>query len=187
MRIKPALKTAYLRPRLIESVQAMHGKTLIERMIFLSCLLIAVPASRAADFEGKVVGVLDGDTIEVLYEKKTERVRLYGIDCPEKWQAFGQKAKQATSSLVFGKEVEVETHGKDKHRRTLGTVFHDGLNVNQSLVKEGWCWWFSKSVPKDTGLKQFEQEAQDAKKGLWADPNPVPPWLYRRLDAGAYP
>jgi endonuclease YncB( thermonuclease family) len=141
----------------------------------------------AADFNGKVIAVLDGDTIEVLHEKKPERIRLYGIDCPEKWQAFGQKAKQATSSLVFRKDVRVETHGRDKHRRTLGTVFQGEVNVNQELVKNGWCWWFSKYVPKDTLLKQFEQEAKEAKKGLWADPNPTPPWLYRRLDAGAYP
>jgi micrococcal nuclease len=102
-------------------------------------------------------------------------------------QAFGQKAKQATSSLLFGKDVRIESHGRDKHRRTLGTVFDGDLNVNQELVKEGWCWWFRKFVPKDPTLKQLEQEVKDAKKGLWADPNPVPPWLYRRLEFGAYP
>src|SRR5688500_13170545 len=101
----------------------MNGRTLLKGMVFLSCLLMVVPAGIAADFGGKVIGVLDGDTIDVLREKKTERIRLYGIDCPEKGQAFGQKAKQATSSLVFGKEVRIESHGRDKHRRTLGTVF----------------------------------------------------------------
>jgi micrococcal nuclease len=167
----------------------MDHKTLIHGTVIL-CLLVLVPAGMAANFEGKVIGVLDGDTIEVLHEKKTQRIRLYGIDCPEKWQSFGEKAKQATSSLLFGKDVRIETHGRDKHRRTLGTVFQGEVNVNQTLVREGWCWWFSKYskyVPKDQVLKQFEQEAKDAKKGLWADPNPVPPWLYRRLDAGAYP
>jgi micrococcal nuclease len=94
----------------------------------------------------------------VLHEKKPECIRLYGIDFPEKGQAFGQKAKQATSSLLFGKEVRIESHGRDKHRRTLGTVFDGDLNVNQELVKEGWCWWFRKFVPKDQTLKQFEQE-----------------------------
>ena len=83
--------------------------------------------------------------------------------------------------------MRVEKHGRDTHRRILGTVFHGDVNMNQILVKEGWCWWFRKYVPKNTVLKQFEQEAKDAKKGLWADPNPVPPWLYRRLDSGAYP
>jgi endonuclease YncB( thermonuclease family) len=148
---------------------------------------MVVPVGSAADFEGKVISVLDGDTIEVLHDKKPERIRLYGIDCPEKGQPFGQKAKQATSALLFGKDVKIESHGTDKHRRTLGTLFDGNLNVNQQLVKDGWCWWFSKYVPKDAVLKQLEQEAKDAKKGLWADSDPVPPWLYRRLDAGAYP
>jgi endonuclease YncB( thermonuclease family) len=165
----------------------MYGKILIEAVASLLALIIIVAPAIAADFKGQVIRVLDGDTIEVLHEKKPERIRLYGIDCPEKGQAFGQKAKQATSSLLFGKDVRIETHGRDKHRRTLGTVFDGDLNVNQELVKEGWCWWFRKFVPKDLTLKQFEQEAKEAKKGLWADPNPVPPWLYRRLEMGAYP
>jgi micrococcal nuclease len=165
----------------------MQTKRFVAGPAFLCCLLMVAPAGMAADFEGKVIGVLDGDTIEVLHDYKPERIRLYGVDCPEKGQAFGQKAKQATSSLLFGKDVRVVGHGRDKHRRTLGTVFQGEVNVNQELVKEGWCWWFSKYVPKDSVLKQFEQEAKKAKKGLWADPNPVPPWLYRRLDKGAYP
>jgi micrococcal nuclease len=162
-------------------------KIVIEAVSSLWCLLLVVGPGIAADFEGEVIRVLDGDTIEVLHEKHPERIRLYGIDCPEKGQSFGQKAKQATSSLLFGKDVRIETHGRDKHRRTLGTVFDGDLNVNQELVKEGWCWWFRKFVPKDQTMKQFEQAAKDAKKGLWADPNPVPPWLYRRLESGAYP
>jgi endonuclease YncB( thermonuclease family) len=165
----------------------MDGKILIEAVASLLALFMVVAPARAADFNGEVIRVLDGDTIEVLHEKKAERIRLYGIDCPEKGQAFGQKAKQATSSLLFGKDVRIESHGRDKHRRTLGTVFDGDLNVNQELVKEGWCWWFRKFVPKDQTLKQFEQEAKEAKKGLWTDPNPVPPWLYRRLEMGAYP
>ena len=165
----------------------MDSKRLTTGVAFLWCSLAIGTPSIAADFEGKVISVLDGGTIEVLHDHKPERIRLYGIDCPEKRQAFGQKAKQATSSLLFGKEVRIESHGRDEHRRTLGTVFDGDLNVNQELVKEGWCWWFRKFVPKDQTLKQFEQEAKEAKKGLWTDPNPVPPWLYRRLEMGAYP
>lgn len=107
----------------------MIGKALIQGMGILWCLLIVVGPGMAADFKGEVIRVLDGDTIEVLNEKHPERIRLYGIDCPEKGQAFGQKAKQATSSLLFGKDVRIESHGRDKHRRTLGTVFDGDLNV----------------------------------------------------------
>ena len=76
--------------------------------------LVVHLGSALADFSGPVVSVLDGDTIEVLHKKRPERIRLSGIDCPEKGQPFGEKAKQATPALVFGKEVTVQTHGKDK-------------------------------------------------------------------------
>ena len=142
----------------------------------------------AADFFGPVVGVLDGDTIEVLRSQHPERIRLHGIDCPEKGQAFGQRAKQATSELVFSKEVTLHTHGKDKYRRTIADVLlPDGTNVNQRLVQDGWCWWYEKQAPKDLALQQSQQEAKEAKRGSWVDANPVPPWLYRRLHSGVYP
>ena len=76
----------------------------------------------AADFTGPVVSVLDGDTIEVLNGHHADRIRLNGIDCPEKGQAFGQRAKQAASALAFGKEVTLQTHGYDKYKRTLADV-----------------------------------------------------------------
>jgi micrococcal nuclease len=127
-----------------------------------------------------VVGVLDGDTIEVLHYTHPERVRLSGIDCPEKGQAYGNNAKHATSALVFGKEVMLQTHGQDKYRRTLADVLLlDGTNVNHRLVKDGWCWWYRKYAPGDKELENLEQEAREAKKGLWADPHSVPPWVYR--------
>ena len=90
----------------------MDGKILIEAVVSLLALLMVVAPATAADFKAEVIRVLDGDTIEVLHEKKPERIRLYGIDCPEKGQPFGQKAKQATSSLLFGKDVRIESHGE---------------------------------------------------------------------------
>jgi micrococcal nuclease len=151
-------------------------------------LFVLHPSGAHAGFVGPVVSVLDGDTIEVLHNTTPERVRLIGIDCPEKGQAFGNRAKQVTSALVFGRDVILQTHGQDKHRRTLADVFlKDGTHVNHELVKEGWCWWYQKYAPKDLVLQQLEQEAKEHKKGLWAEPNPVPPWLYRRLRSGAYP
>ena len=102
----------------------------------------------AASFTAPVVSVLDGDTIEVLNGHHAERIRLSGIDCPEKGQAFGNKAKHAASALVFGKQVTLQTHGYDKHKRTLADVIlRDGTNVNHELVKEGWCWWYRKYAP----------------------------------------
>jgi endonuclease YncB( thermonuclease family) len=111
----------------------MDGKIFIEAVASLLALFMVVAPATAADFKGEVIRVLDGDTIEVLHEKKPERIRLYGIDCPERGQAFGQKAKQATSLLLFGKEVRIERHGRDKHRRTMGTVFDGDLNVTPGI------------------------------------------------------
>lgn len=144
-------------------------------------ILICYPSIVSADFFAQVVSVLDGDTIEVLHNSRAERIRLQGIDCPEKGQAYGKKAKQAASSLVFGKEVTVQTHGFDKYGRTIGDVLlFDGRMLNRELVKDGWCWWYRKYAPSDTVLERLEKEAREAKKGLWNDPAPIPPWVYRK-------
>jgi len=85
-------------------------------------LLVAPGELWAADFSGSVVSVLDGDTLEVLHNNRAERIRLSGIDCPEKGQAYGNNAKHAASDLAFGKDVTIQTHGYDKYTRTLGDV-----------------------------------------------------------------
>jgi endonuclease YncB( thermonuclease family) len=139
----------------------------------------------AAEFTGEVVSVLDGDTIEVLNGHHADRIRLSGIDCPEKGQAYGNNAKHAASDLAFGKDVTIQTHGHDKYTRTLGDVIlPDGLNLNQELVKQGWCWWYRKYAPGDTALEQLENEAREARRGLWADTNPMPPWEWRHRGEG---
>ncbi|MEO7859510.1 MAG: thermonuclease family protein [Nitrospirales bacterium] len=138
-----------------------------------------------ADFSGSVVSVLDGDTIEVLNGHRANRIRLSGVDCPENGQAYGKKAKQAASALVFGKEVTLRTHGYDKYKRVLGDVIlPDGMNLNHELVKQGWCWWYREYAPGDTELERLEVEARGAKKGLWVDPAPIPPWVYRKARKG---
>jgi endonuclease YncB( thermonuclease family) len=86
------------------------------------------------------------------------------------------RAKQAASALVFGKEVILNTFGKDKYGRTIAEVLlQDGTNVNHTLLKDGRCWWYRKYAPGDTVLEQLETEAREVQKGLWADPHPVPP------------
>lgn len=147
----------------------------------LLVLFVLVSVSEAFAFTGPVVSVIDGDTIEVLHNQHPERIRLHGIDCPEKGQAYGNKAKQATSALVFGKEVTLQTHGKERYGRTIADVLlADGTNVNHELVKDGWCWWYRKYAPKDIELKTLEEQARQSKKGLWGERAPVPPWEWRR-------
>lgn len=148
------------------------------RVIILS-LLLASPGL-AGEFSGSVVGVLDGDTIKVVHDHQEERIRLSGIDCPEKGQAYGQRAKQATSERVFGKAVTLQTFGKDRYGRTIADVIlPDGDNLNQILVKEGMCWWYRKYAPGNMVLAELETEARRKRMGLWAEAQPIPPWQWR--------
>ncbi len=127
-----------------------------------------------------MVGVTDGDTITVMHNGVGERIRLNGIDCPEKRQAFGNRAKQFASALVFGKTVTVQDHGRDRYGRTIGDVrLPDGRVLNHELVQEGLAWWYRKYAPDDGTLAQLEADATAAKRGLWADAEPVPPWAWR--------
>jgi micrococcal nuclease len=76
--------------------------------------------------------------------------------------------------------VTIQTHGYDKYKRTLANVIlPDGMNLNQELVKDGWCWWYRKYAPGNVTLEQLDTEAREARKGLWANPHPVPPWEWR--------
>lgn len=135
----------------------------------------------AAEFTGHVVGVTDGDSLRVMHNGRAEPVRLVGIDCPEKGQAFGKRAKQATAALAFDRDVIVLSVGKDRYRRTLATiVLPDGRNLNHELVRDGWCWWFRQYAPFDEDLERLEHDAREKKRGLWIDPAPTPPWVYRK-------
>ena len=114
---------------------------LVQGVLLHFLLSLWFPIVTIAGFTGPVVSVLDGDTIEVLRNHYPQHVHLSGIDCPEKGQAFGIRAKQAASVLVFGREIILQTDGQDNYGRTLGDVFlRYGTKVNQELVKDGWCW-----------------------------------------------
>jgi endonuclease YncB( thermonuclease family) len=154
--------------------------TCLRSLLALSLALVVFVTHALADFSGKVVGVSDGDTITVLRERTPVKVRLYGIDCPESGQDFGSRAKLFTSELVFGKVVTVIPHDTDRYGRTVAdVVLPDGRSLNQELVKAGLAWWYRKYAPNIGTLSQLEREARDAQRGLWSQPNPVPPWEWR--------
>jgi micrococcal nuclease len=135
------------------------------------------PATTAGD---KVVGVKDGDTFELLRNGQTLTVRLFGVDTPEKNQAYGQRSKQFASDLAFGKTVRLIEHNKDRYGRTVGTIMlPDGRNLNEELVREGYAWHY-KAYSNDTRLANLEADARRFKRGLWQDPNPTPPWEFRK-------
>jgi micrococcal nuclease len=159
----------------------------IDIRIFCTGLSLFPALCFAADFSGPAVSVLDGDTIEVLHNNLPERIRLNGIDCPEKGQPFGKKAKLFTSTLVYGKEVTIQVIRKDRHGRTVAdVVLLDGANVSRELVKAGLAWWY-RQYSKDESLGALEEEARQDKRGLWADPSPIPPWKFRRPNQGRAP
>ncbi|MEX0997613.1 MAG: thermonuclease family protein [Flavobacteriaceae bacterium] len=130
--------------------------------------------------EGKVIKIADGDTFTLIFDNGFDvRVRLNGIDSPEKKQAFSKRAKQSLSNLIYDKEVKVYYGSKDRYGRVLGEVFVNDLNVNHEMVRRGMAWHF-KRYSDDETLAQLEIEARKNKTGLWADPNAVAPWEFRR-------
>ncbi|MFN8657211.1 MAG: thermonuclease family protein [Candidatus Obscuribacterales bacterium] len=141
----------------------------------------ALPQSvQAADFKGKVVTVIDGDTLMILNGQTPQKVVLYAIDCPEIGQDAGTTAKEFTAGRVLKKEVTVKDHGRDNYGRTIGEVIlDDGTNLNKELVTSGLAWWTKKFAPEATDYRDLERSARTEKKGLWVAVEPVPPWIYR--------
>ena len=149
------------------------------------CVLLAVPAS-AAVIEGRVVAVADGDTVTVLdARKRQQKVRLTGIDAPEKRQPFGEASRQHLAGLVFGRAVEARCPKRDRYGRWLCKLRVDGRDANFAQLAAGMAWHY-KAYGKDQGLFDFtgyaliELEARYRRRGLWADPRPQAPWAFRR-------
>jgi endonuclease YncB( thermonuclease family) len=147
----------------------------------LLLLGLAPTLGRAADFPAKVVGISDGDSLTVLKADKTQvKIRLHAIDAPESGQDFATRSKQATSELAFGKTVTVRPTSTDRYGRTVAeVVLPDGRSLNRELVRAGMAWWFREYAPNDRELERLESEAREAKRGLWAQSNPIPPWDWR--------
>ena len=142
--------------------------------LFLPVLVVA-----SNIHEGKVVKVVDGDTLTILVDKQQLKIRLSDIDTPERKQPFGTKAKQALSDLAFGKQARVIEVTTDRYGRIVGRVYVEGIDVNRELVAQGYAWVYRK-YSDDAELLRLESEAKQKGLGLWAEPNPIPPWEWRR-------
>ncbi|WP_437187883.1 thermonuclease family protein [Planctomicrobium sp. SH668] len=129
--------------------------------------------------QGKVVAVTNGDTVNVLIDRTEVKVRLEGIDAPERKQAFGSQAKQHLSDLVFGETVQLHVTGKDRYRRILGTLVSDGVDINLQMITGGMAWHYE-YYNSEKRYAAAQVEAKEAKRGLWADPMPLPPWEFRK-------
>jgi endonuclease YncB( thermonuclease family) len=159
--------------------------------IFLSLLLIFlnfafVNANAENILQGKVVSVADGDTITVLDVNKTQhKIRLQGIDAPEKAQAFGEKSKQSLHDMVHGKTVQVFFTKTDKYGRIVGKVFLDTQDICHQQIKSGLAWHYKKyqnEQPQEdqSAYSASELTAKSQRLGLWSDASPIAPWDYRK-------
>lgn len=131
-------------------------------------------------FEARCVKVYDGDTIEVMAGgPKSLRVRLHAIDAPEKSQPFSNVARQRTRELVEGKRVRVEVRDRDQYDRLVARVYIDGRDLSEQLIREGLAWHYTR-YSSEIALGSAQRDARKARRGLWQDPDPEPPWEFRR-------
>lgn len=131
---------------------------------------------------GKVVHIADGDTLTLLDASNVQhRIRLYGIDAPEHNQAFGTKAKAALAGKVAGREVEVENTATDRYGRIVGKVYLDGRLINEEMVADGWAWDYVQ-YDRQHEFAAAESAARIARRGLWSDSAPTPPWEFRKAE-----
>lgn len=159
---------------------------MIKRLVgALICALLALSA-QADTIAGRVVAIADGDTITVLdANHQQHKVRLAGIDAPEKKQPFGDRSKQHLAQMVFNKAVTVEWKKQDRYGRTVGKALVNGIAANLEQIKAGMAWWYEKYRREQSERDQYlysahEQEAKAKRAGLWADPAPVEPWAWRK-------
>ena len=153
---------------------------------FILISLLAYSSVQAGVITGTVVRITDGDTVVVLDANKVQyKIRLVGIDAPEKKQAYGQKSKENLSNLVAGKYVVVEYDKLDRYKRVLGKILLSGKDMNLEQVASGMAWHYKKYQGEQSQADRImyseaEVDARDARRGLWQDHDPIPPWEYRK-------
>jgi endonuclease YncB( thermonuclease family) len=156
------------------------------KKLILIFILFLSNFANAKTMEGLVVGVADGDTITVLdQQKNTYKIRLQGIDAPEKKQAFGEKSKQSLHDLVHSKQVRIEYDKEDKYGRIVGKVTVEDVDVCLQQLVLGMAWHYKKyqneqSVSDRALYSETELKSQSLKLGLWSDDTPMPPWEFRK-------
>jgi len=155
------------------------------RNALVSLLLALACTANAETITGRVVAVVDGDTITVLDANKVQhKIRLSGIDAPEKKQPFGSRSKESLAELAFDKKVNVETSKRDRNGRQIGKVLVNGRDVNLVQVERGMAWFYREYqrelASNDRRLYEAAEVAAKAeKRGLWHEPDPVAPWEFR--------
>ena len=163
-----------------------RANSAISKLLSVCVLICSALIANAEVLNGTVVGISDGDTITVLDKlSKQYKVRLMGIDAPEKSQAFGNEAKQTLSNYIYNKEVRVEYKKLDKYKRIIGKVTLDGQDICLQMIVDGMAWHY-KAYEKDQTktdkelYREAEVKAREVNLGLWYEKQPVSPWLFRQ-------
>ena len=160
-----------------------HLPLLLTTIVRVALLLLSLAplagAQPSSVFTGRVVGVLDGDSLVVLRDGREVQVRLHGVDAPEGGQAFGSVCKRALSNLVFGKTVTVQVVDIDRYKRSVSRVTADGLDVGLELIRGGFAWHY-RQYSNDARYAAAQDDARRARRGLWQDARPTAPWEYRQ-------
>lgn len=170
-------------------IRAVHTRTSSKPLIVLALVAACQFASGAANAEvivGRVVKVTDGDTITVLDASNTQhKIRLAGIDAPEKKQPFGRVSQESLAEMVAGKSVSVETDKLDRYARAIGVVMVGGVDVNREQVERGLAWWYrayarEQSLAERIAYARAEEAARRAQRGVWSVTDAIAPWDWRQ-------
>lgn len=179
MRRVPSASTPRARPRTWPDARRIA--------LALAAVAALAAAPSSADFSGRVVSVADGDTLTVREGARDVHVRLWGVDAPERGQPWSQRARQALVARALRHDAQVAERGKDSYGRTLARVRVDGVDLAEAQLRDGWAWVFLRYT-SDPALLALESDARKARRGLWAERDPEPPWRYReRMRAKASP
>ena len=150
---------------------------------FILPILLSLCSGNALAFSGQVIGISDGDTLTVLVDKKPIKIRIAEIDAPESKQPFGARSKQSMSDLCFRSVADVVEVARDRYGRTVAKVNCGGQDVATSQVRAGMAWDYDRYSRPDSPLYAEQAAAKDARRGLWADKDPMAPWEWRRNKA----
>lgn len=158
----------------------MRKKSRFKTILFFAVIIYAFANLNAATFIAYGYKALDGDSITVVYNRKQLSVELDGIDCPELEQQFGKEAQEFTKSFIYKKKVTVEIKDYDEKDRMIGRISFQGKDLSLALIEEGLAW-YDKENSSDKVLAKAQKKAKKAKKGLWKQSKPTPPWTFRKI------
>jgi micrococcal nuclease len=191
-------RTIQIPPGVLGSVKQLHKKevdvqdkeeqqvivgNIINRIVLIIIVFLSLSNCLYSQLKGRIIGVSDGDSVSLLDEKNVVfKIRLNGIDAPEKKQDFGNASKNFIGDLIYDKFVWVRTNGLDRYGRTIGTIYLNenmiGKSVNEMSLENGMSWHYKK-YDKNILWSNIELKAKEDKIGLWQLQNPIPPWSFR--------